>query len=142
MSPIPRIDWRERWRRAWLRLLPAYWIFLFCVMHFPKARLPGVVPAEDKVAHLLAYGLLAFLLWKFAEALRRGPVDAGFRWRALLLLSAYAVIDEYLQKFVGRSASVGDWLADVVGAATMIAFLDWRRRAAAPPKAQAAPPKA
>lgn len=129
MTPAPRIDWPERWRRLWLRLLPSYWLFLFVVTHLPRLHLPDMVPQEDKIAHVIAYGLLALLLWKFAESVRRAPLGPRFVWVALAVLAGYAALDEYLQSFVGRTASVGDWLADMLGAALVLAAMELRRRA-------------
>lgn len=120
----------DSWRRWYRRALPAYWVFLFCATHFPKLELPGAVPQSDKLLHVVAYGLLAFLFWRFAEA-RRRPLPGHFVWIALAVLALYAVLDEWLQSFVGRSASLLDWLADVLGIGLVLAMLEWRRRVAA-----------
>jgi VanZ family protein len=52
-------------------------------------------------------------------------------WSALAVLVLYAALDEWLQGFIGRSAALTDWLADVLGAVLVLAVLEWRRRAAA-----------
>jgi VanZ family protein len=116
------------WERWYRRVLPAYWVFLFCATHFPGLRVDTRVPQFDKLAHFVAYGLLAFLLWRFGETFGR-PVSAWFAWIALLWLAAYAAVDEYLQSLVGRSASWLDWLCDVTGSAIVLAIMEWRRRA-------------
>jgi VanZ family protein len=122
--------WSEPWRRWYRRALPAYWVFLFCATHFPRLELPGRVPQSDKLLHFVAYGLLAFLYWRFAEA-RHRPLSGRFVWSALAVLVLYAALDEWLQGFIGRSAALTDWLADVLGAVLVLAVLEWRRRAAA-----------
>ena len=51
-------------------------------------------------------------------------------WAAVYI--AYAVLDEWLQQFVGRTTSFVDWLADVAGVLAMsLALLGFRRRATA-----------
>lgn len=131
--------WNAAWEHWYRRLLPAYWVFLFCVTHLPKLELPLRVPQPDKLAHFVAFGLLAFLLWKFAESYRR-PVAAGFCWRALLILLAYAAVDEWLQQFVGRSTSLIDFLADAAGIGVVLTLLEWHRRRAAAPRAHGISP--
>ncbi len=121
-------SWNSAWEHWYRRVLPAYWVFLFSATHFPRLELGLDVPESDKLAHLVAFGLLAYLFWKFAESYRR-PTPAGFVWRAATCLLAYAAIDEWLQQFVGRSTSLLDYVADAVGIAVVLAWLEWRRRA-------------
>jgi len=85
----------------------------------PEPKEPiGFVPL-DKWAHLAAYGLLAGLV---ILALRRGhnlrlPATAGL---AIVLTVAYGASDEWHQSFVpNRWATMGDWLADAIGAMLM-----------------------
>ena len=84
-----------------------------------------LTPPWDKLYHASNFGVLAALLY---------PV-AGRAWLAVLLASLYGVSDEAHQAFVpGRSADVGDWLADTVGAlvaVTLLLYLRQRRRARA-----------
>ncbi len=111
------------------RLLPAYWIFLFTVTHFPKLGLPGRIPQSDKIVHLVAYGLLALLLWRFVMTFT--DLSPRFVYKALALIAAYAAFDEMTQPLVGRSADIWDWFADVVGAGLVLAVLEWRRQVVA-----------
>lgn len=90
----------------------------------------------DKLMHALEYGVLGWLTWR-ALRLQLGDsrpyVVASL---ALVLTSLYAVSDEWHQSFVpGRSPSVMDLVADVVGAATCIFMSVWfiqRRRKITP----------
>lgn len=126
-SPPTRLSPWDHWYR---RALPAYWIFLFCVTHFPKLTLDVGIPKADKLAHSVAFALLAFLFWRFAETF--GPVRSGlFVWSAAFWISLYAAFDEWLQPFVNRSGDFHDWLFDMGGAAIALALLEWRRRRAA-----------
>lgn len=120
--------WTPAWKAWYRRLLPAYWIFLFCATHFPKLKLATRIPNTDKTLHFVSFGLLAFCYWKFAETFHR-PLGAPFVWRTVVVLAVYAAVDEYLQQFVNRGADWVDWLADMVGAGCVLAVLEWRRRA-------------
>jgi len=76
----------------------------------------------DKVMHLVAYALLAFL---FASWLgMRGMEDRRLALRTLGILAIYAVLDELLQIPVRRTADVvdcvADWLGIVVGFASFL----------------------
>jgi VanZ family protein len=79
------------------------------------------------LAHLVAFGLLTFLFWRFVESF--GQLLSGrFVWLAALWLGVYATLDEYLQQFVNRGTDLRDWLANLVGVASVLAVLEWRRR--------------
>lgn len=119
LAPTPP---RSRWDEFYRRMLPAYWLLIFCLTHFPRLRLTGAIPSEDKLDHALAYAVLAFLLWRFAETFRR-PLPLWFAAAALVLLSGYGALDEWLQPFVQRDADVIDWIADTTGAALTIGVL-------------------
>ena len=115
------------WQHWYLRALPAYWVFMFCAMHFPKPRLSHSVYFNDKVLHFLSYGLLTFLVWRFVQA-AHGSVPRRFVWFAWVLLALYGIVDEYLQQFVNRSTSALDWLADVIGIGITLLALEVYRR--------------
>jgi VanZ family protein len=83
------------------------------------ATLPGHI--SDKVAHFGAFGLLGVLVLR-AWA---GGRWAGVNRRSVLFTAAvgaaYGAFDELHQLFTpGRSSSIGDWLADVLGTLTAI----------------------
>jgi VanZ family protein len=126
MRPLTR-----SWRHWYTRLLPAYWLFLFCSTHLPRLQVAGP-PQSDKVLHLGAFGLLAFLFWRGCEA-ASGSVGPRFVWTALPILIAYAGVDEYLQQFVGRGTDWEDFAADTVGILVVLMVLEWLRRRSARP---------
>ncbi len=70
----------------------------------------------DKVAHLLAYGTLAFsVLWSFGEKGLEQPGRTAVLTVVFCLL--YGITDEYHQSFIAlRSVSGLDLLADTAGA--------------------------
>jgi len=89
----------------------------------------SIMPHLDKMAHIAAFGLLAFLLFQFVRS-------AGFtiRWPVpavvVLVVTILGIIDEWVQSFApGRIASLGDGLSDVAGAgiAAFLCFLWFNR---------------
>lgn len=86
------------------------------VLFAPPSDVPSSPPGVDKLVHAALFTALAFTS-RWAGIGR--PVVAG----ALVL---YAAVSEVLQgtDLVGRDASVGDWLADVVGVLLGLAL--WR----------------
>ncbi len=118
----PPSAWRHWYRQA----LPAFWIYLFCITHFPKLRIDVGFHSIDKLLHVAFFGLLAFLFWRFAETFRKP--SPRLAWLALAWIGAYAAADEWLQGYVGRSADIVDWTADMIGVAAMLGVLEWRRR--------------
>jgi VanZ family protein len=117
--------WSPSWEQWYRRVLPAYWIFLFCATHLPRPKL--VVVSSDKRVHVIVFGALAFLFWKFAESYARPP-SGRFVWVALLAVGIYAALDEYLQQFVNRTTCWEDLLANWLGVALMLATLETLRR--------------
>src|SRR5262245_50331038 len=114
------------WRRWYLRILPAYWIFLFLATHLPGLKLGGP-EQSDKLTHFIAFAILAFLFWRACESASRS-LGPRFVWTALPILIAYAGMDEYLQQFVGRGSDWQDFAANTVGIVAMLTVLEWRRR--------------
>lgn len=117
--------WTPSWEQWYRRALPAYWIYLFCATHLPRPEL--LVVKSDKRAHVIAFGLLAFLFWKFAESYTR-PLPRRFVWTALVAVGCYAALDEYLQQFVRRTTCWEDLLANWLGVALVLAGLEAYRR--------------
>ena len=112
--------WATVRRRGVLRIIfVAYWITLFGLTHLPKLPAYPGPRYKDKFAHAAAYALLVRLA---VAAWPLGPGSAArsaANWFAVL--SSYAAVDELLQPLVGRSCTLGDWLADTAGVALAIA---------------------
>jgi len=106
--------------------LPAYWIVLFIATHAPAVRIPGEIPHSDKLVHFGAFGFLAFLVWRFAQAWR--SIGDRFVWGAGAGLIAYAAFDEYLQQFVGRFTDLADFGANTAGIVSVLTVLELVRR--------------
>jgi len=122
-DPAPR----RKIDRLYRVLLPVYWVTLATATHLPRVRLPGEIPSSDKLAHLVAFGLLAFLFWRFCEVVKP-PLSARFVWLAAATLCVYAALDEYTQQFVGRGVELADWVADAAGSLIVLFVLEVRRR--------------
>ena len=113
--------------KLWWVLLAGYWLALVVSTHLPPAfvRLPG--KDTDKLAHFAVYTGLASLL-AMAWQSSTGRLNGRHLWFAWLAVASFAVADEVTQLLVSRDASVGDWLADAVGAAVGLAvFRLWQR---------------
>ncbi len=105
-------------RRLFLLACGATWVFEFVLTHIPADHLPRLETADWQlhgVAFLAVSGT-------FIAAMVAYNIP---RWRRILLaasiLPLYAAIDELTQPLVHRTASLDDWLADLVGA--MIALV-------------------
>lgn len=106
------------WPKGDLADLPEWWPRL---LHFQ---------ALDKVVHAILFAVLAFLL---ARSFRRLAIFRRPLLAAFLAASLYGLVTEIGQEtLTDRSGEVGDWVADVVGAAAGVAPLALRRRPAVP----------
>ncbi|MBF0184504.1 MAG: VanZ family protein [Magnetococcales bacterium] len=109
------------WARiCWPLLLLAYSGLIYTLSSAP-VLLPGPgFPLKDKLLHAFSYGLLALLAWLSG---RSWQLSAACWW-AFAYASLFGASDEWHQYFVpGRSAEVGDWLADSLGAALLLLLL-------------------
>jgi VanZ family protein len=100
---------------VFLVLALVYVALVFCLSHVPGEVLRLPFKVWDKAIHFVEYVPLGFLLvgWQF----RRGE-DRRLRVAliATLLVVVLGTLDEFHQWFVpGRSATLGDTLADVAG---------------------------
>jgi VanZ family protein len=77
------------------------------VLFAPASDVPSAPPGVDKIVHALLF--LALALTGRWAGIRQSVLAAA--------LVGYAVVSELVQglTLLARSASVGDWLADVVG---------------------------
>lgn len=89
---------------------------LFLLSSLPEVPGAARVAVNDKVAHLVLYTVLGLTL---AWTRRRPARGSGPSHRALLLAGiAYGASDEIHQIFVpGRTPSLADWGADIIGVA-------------------------
>ena len=107
------------------RLFLRYWlpVIVWCGLIFVQSAYPtpGKLPSWphfDKVLHLCGYALLGGLVCRALETIGSMRERRMRRFLVGLVFAAlYGLTDEWHQSFVpGRSATVGDALADLVGA--------------------------
>jgi VanZ family protein len=81
----------------------------------PGRDVPMLFQGQDKLMHLVIFGILGFLLTGAVRAARHGYRARPF-WFVVALVMFYGIADEFHQLFVpGRSADIYDMLADSVG---------------------------
>lgn len=121
-ATITRGSLLRRWfptRRTLLfAVLSGYWIFIFIGTHLPTIP-QGLADQGDKTLHFCAYGGLAVVLLIWRARLR--PLSFGTVAILWLLIAGYGIFDEITQPLVGRDCELGDWIADIVGAAIGLA---------------------
>ena len=118
-------DRLAKWNKAFVAVTALYWLTLFVATHLPIKRLAlsatgtGHRVRYDKLAHLLAFGLLAWLLCRAASAWK--PCRHRLVVYVFVVIGLYGIVDELTQAFVRcRSTDLYDWLADMAGAAAGI----------------------
>lgn len=89
---------------------------IFYLSSQPSIEAPALFPGQDKLFHLIAFGILGFFTMGSQQAYHEGyPTKRA--WLVALVVSLYGILDETHQYFVpGRSADVYDVLADALGA--------------------------
>lgn len=112
MEFLRRLLQDDRWLSARRAMLVVIWLILATITHVPVPQSVQEIRISDKLVHLVAYFPLGLLLpsCRFRGLHRR--------WTCLAVIAIYGVLDELLQIPVGRTASVFDWLADLVGASS------------------------
>ncbi|MGR8933917.1 MAG: VanZ family protein [Gammaproteobacteria bacterium] len=97
-------------------LLMGYCAFIFWLSAQPKLPAPMLFSWNDKLYHSAAYFIFGIAAWRCCRHFT--PSVRAQLLIALIASSWYGISDEWHQSLVpGRSPSVGDWLADTVGAA-------------------------
>ncbi len=118
-----------RFHRRWFFASLASMMLVLVLTHIPQEALPRALHGHllDKVEHMGAYGWVAILfLLSLRDPVRPIPAVAG-----LLVLAGIGVVDETTQPLVNRTASVSDYVSDLIGIALAGAvFLIRRRRKA------------
>ena len=102
-------------RFLFLLLALAWAGVIFYLSSQPSIDTPLLFPGQDKLLHMIAFGLLGFLLMGAMKT-----TDGHYRtvqvWFVTGLVACYGVLDEFHQYFVpGRTVEVYDALADAAG---------------------------
>jgi VanZ family protein len=129
---LQRSPTKKRWP---LFLLFGYTCLLLWGTHTPSEPLPSFFSTQDKLIHVGAYAVLAFLV--FLTAITRDWFSTSVAVSAvgpalivILATGTFGAVDELTQSFVGRRVDILDWVADLVGGiagATVFAWLVGRK---------------
>lgn len=99
-----------------------FWLTIFALTHTPVPRGIKVVRFTDKIFHFVVFAALTWLgaRWRRLSKGAVGRIEL-LVWAGIYLI--YAALDEWLQTFVRRGASLYDWIADAAGVLVMTAYL-------------------
>lgn len=104
----------------WLTVAVTFTATVVFLTHIPQEAMPSQlqVIGLDKLTHALAYGAITYL---FVLSLRTCPtmLSSLLLFFAILALGA---IDELTQPLVNRTASLADWLANLIGVSGVLLF--------------------
>lgn len=105
-----------------------FWIF----PSLSEARVDAIHFIIRKAGHFSEYAVMGLLAARAFNASAKKFLQEHWFQLSLVLLVAYALLDEFHQSFVpGRTASVYDSAIDVIGGLTaLFVFRLWRRRSA------------
>ncbi len=102
-------------RAAFLLTAVSWAILIFYLSSQPSIDAPMLFPGQDKLFHLVVFGILGFLLMGTLQSSQNGYRQQQL-WLVALVVMLYGVSDEFHQHFVpGRSVDVYDVLADALG---------------------------
>ena len=77
---------------------------------------PSLFPGQDKLFHMMAFGVLGFLFMGSMKTTASG-YRTGQVWLVVVVVVLYGLLDEFHQYFVpGRTVEIYDALADAAGA--------------------------
>jgi len=108
-------------------ILAVYWLLVFTSTHIPRSY-QEKIKGHDITLHLLAYLILTLLYW-LTRYHKTRPNGREFKlYGTIILIAAYAAVDELSQILVQRNCSFNDWLSDMAGCALALGFLYILRR--------------
>lgn len=113
MTPSRRLSTIGRWSPVLL-----WYVLILSVSSISGERLNDVaIDVPDKLVHAVEYGVLGFLVVRQRFLVSARPVLRAVLG-AVAVVAVLGAIDEIYQSFIPlRTTSVGDWVADVLGAA-------------------------
>jgi VanZ family protein len=99
---------------------PLAWaVVIFIGTSIPNPQPPSTFIYADKLVHFVLYGVLGLLLTR--AAVPDGSLSGATIMRLVALCAIGAALDEWHQTVIpGRTAELGDWVADSAGAVTLI----------------------
>ena len=113
-------------RFFWLWVTAGFAAVLFLLTHIPQKHIPEQLQmlSFDKFLHVIAYGMLTCLALRTVKT----PLPLRTYLVVFLLIAAFGAFDEYTQILAGRSCSMFDWLANIVGiTAVLLCFFIYEK---------------
>jgi VanZ family protein len=102
-------------RLVFLALAIAWASVIFYLSSQPSIDTPSLFPGQDKLFHMIAFGVLGFFLMGGMKTASNGYRTRQV-WFVVALVMLYGLLDEFHQYFVpGRDADILDALADAAG---------------------------
>jgi len=111
---------------------------MFVATHIPmKSHGIAFLKHADKVVHVAMFFTLTWIGGRRLRA-STGMIAGGALVVWGLVYVGYAVVDEWLQPWFGRSMTLGDWIADAIGvtAASVLLFLQRKKTTLSEPPAR------
>ena len=103
-------------RYLFLTLAIAWAGVIFHLSNQSSIDTPSLFPGQDKLFHMMAFGVLGFLFMGSMKTTTSG-YRTGQVWLVVVLVVLYGLLDEFHQSFVpGRTVEIYDTLADAAGA--------------------------
>lgn len=96
-------------------LLIFYWLVLFTLTSIPTVPVDFGFKWQDKLEHLLAFGVLSFLVANFLTFSKNIVFNKKSILIILGIILIYAAIDELHQPFFGRICDIWDVTFDFLG---------------------------
>lgn len=103
--------------------LALYWPLVFTLTHIPVPDLARKSGMSDKTMHVMAYFALTFLVWCVVSPYRCVQWNRAKVWWVVAAVAFYGAVDEIIQGFVGRSAAIDDYVANLFGIVFALAIL-------------------
>ena len=116
----------QAYSRAAFLLAALSWAgLIFYLSSQPSIETPALFPGQDKLFHLIAFGILGFLAMGTRQASQQGYRRRQV-WQVVFAVMLYGILDECHQYFVpGRHADVYDVLADAIGGLLGASTMYW-----------------
>ena len=110
----------EKRHKYILTALAFYWPAIFVLTHMPLPRDVHKLGMSDKTMHFLAYLALVSLAWLSVSPSEKVNWRKAKVWIILAAVVWYGAMDEWLQSFVGRSADIRDFYANIAASLTAL----------------------
>jgi VanZ family protein len=102
-----------------------YVVTVFVLGSLPQGpQLPSAIPFADKLAHLLGFAIMQWVLFRSVHFLWPEQPGSWKLWRAFVVASCLGALLELWQALLpSRSMELLDWVADTLGALLMALWL-------------------